>query len=82
MTTITNERDEKGFKFEAEAGRNYGPAFGVFINDAEAEQVQDYCYSGWDSGPSVGGVMKPDINPAMTFDCLKPVTTTVINNIF
>ena len=64
---VTKAVDEKGFTFVADAGRNYGPIFGVFINDAEASKVKDFCYSGTDSGPD--GLMDPDRNPAIVYSC-------------
>ena len=66
---VTKAVDEKGFTFIADAGRNYGPVFGVFINDAEATKVKDFCYSGIDSGPDVDGLMDPDRNPAIVYSC-------------
>ena len=67
---ITPDRDGKGFEFVAEPGQNYGYSVGVFVNDNEASKVQDFCYSGIDQGPKIDGLMDPDKNPAMTFDCL------------
>lgn len=66
---VTKAADEKGFTFVAEAGNNYGSVFGVFINDADASHVKDFCYSGMDTGPSVDGLMNPDSNPAIVYDC-------------
>ena len=62
---VTKSADEKGFTFVADAGRNYGPVFGVFIHEAEASKVKDICYSGVD----VGGLMDPDRNPAIVYTC-------------
>ena len=67
---ITADRDGKGFTFIADAGKNYGYSYGIFINDNEASHVQDFCYSGMDTGPKIDGIMKPGINPAVTFDCM------------
>ena len=66
---VTKATDEKGFTFIADAGRNYGPLYGIFINDAEASKVKDFCYSGIDSGPYVDGLMDPDMNPAIVYTC-------------
>ena len=54
----------------ADAGNNYGPFFGVFVNDKEASTVKKFCYSGSNSMSMVSGKMEPDRNPAVTFDCL------------
>ena len=66
---VTKATDQKGFTFVADAGRNYGPVFGVYIHEAEASKVKDFCYSGVDSGPNVDGLMDPDRNPAIVYTC-------------
>ena len=59
-----------GFQFTAEAGNNYGPLYGIYINDDDSSTVKDFCASGMDSGPNIDGIMKPTKNVAIEINCL------------
>jgi len=71
ISPITNgTKGVTGARFLSKAGFNYGSSYGVFINDAHKNDVEKFCKSGHDSGPSVDGIMDPLRNPAVEFDCL------------
>jgi len=71
VTPIMNGNNRlTGLRFLSQAGVNYGSSYGVFINDANKNDVESFCKSGLDRGPSIDGLMNPLKNPAVELDCL------------
>lgn len=58
-----------GFTFVSPSGLNYGPNYGVFINDEKRERVEQFCNAGNDRDPRSQYHMDPAVNPALTFEC-------------
>ncbi|XP_053385220.1 cartilage intermediate layer protein 1-like [Mercenaria mercenaria] len=58
-----------GFQFYAEAEKDYGPKYGVYVKNENKANTQNYCFQGKDTG-SVGNGMLPLVNAAVEFDCI------------
>ncbi|KAH3881511.1 hypothetical protein DPMN_005437, partial [Dreissena polymorpha] len=70
VSVQNSNKGDIGFDFTADPGNNFGPKFGVFIADKPSGDTLRYCLSGIDSGNGVGSTMRPNVNPAVTFDCM------------
>jgi len=58
-----------GFRFISPSGMNYGPNFGVYINDDKRERVSQFCNAGNDRDPRSQYHMDPTKNAAVEFEC-------------
>jgi hypothetical protein len=59
-----------GFRFTAAPGNNFGPFYGIYVYDKSSGDVEKICNSGTDSGVLLSGLMDPERNAAVEFDCL------------
>jgi len=66
---VNGTKGVTGVRFLSKAGVNYGSSYGVFINDVHKNDVEKFCNSGQDRGPTIDGLMNPPKNPAIELDC-------------
>ncbi|XP_060555559.1 cartilage intermediate layer protein 1-like [Ruditapes philippinarum] len=67
-SNMSVKKNNKGFTFVADPSRNYGPDFGIYVGNGNADKISSFCASGIDSG-AVEKIMKPYKNTAVEFSC-------------